>query len=95
MKLRQSTVEPVLGTLIEYGGLRKIRTKGIEQANKCMILAATAYNLKKWMKFINRKAVSVTNVINDNIEILFRLLGFYIRPYQRLHNHDKIILEMI
>ena len=50
MKLRQSTVEPVLGTLIEYGGLSKIRTKGIEQADKCMILAATAYNLKKWMK---------------------------------------------
>jgi transposase len=78
MKLRQSTVEPVLGTLIEYGGLSKIRTKGIEQADKCMIMAATAYNLKKWMKFVNKKAVSVTNVINENIELLFRLFGIQI-----------------
>ena len=74
MKLRQSTVEPVLGTLIEYGGVNKIRTKGIGQANKCMIMAATAYNLKKWMKFINKKAVSVSNAMNENIELLFRLL---------------------
>ncbi len=49
-KRRQATVEPVLGSLIEYGGLKKIRTKGIQQADKCMLLAATAYNLKKWMK---------------------------------------------
>ncbi|MFA9370892.1 MAG: transposase [Labilibaculum antarcticum] len=33
---RQSTVEPVFGTLTQFMGLRKINTIGIEQANKVM-----------------------------------------------------------
>lgn len=43
---RQSTVEPVFGTLTQFMGLRKINTIGITQANKVMHLAAMAYNLK-------------------------------------------------
>ena len=50
-KLRSSTVEPVLGTLINYLGMRRVSTRGIIQANKCMIMAAIAYNLKKLMKW--------------------------------------------
>ncbi|WP_256387011.1 transposase [Kordia sp. SMS9] len=53
-KKRQSTVEPVFGTLKEYVGLRKINTLGIEQANKVMHMAAIAYNLKKYLKFITK-----------------------------------------
>jgi hypothetical protein len=49
--LRQSTVEPVLGTLINFMGLRKINTRGIKQATKVLLLAATAYNLKKLLHF--------------------------------------------
>ncbi len=55
---RQSTVEPVLGTLTQFMGLRKINTKGIEQANKVMQMAAIAYNLKKYLKFIQKLARS-------------------------------------
>lgn len=54
-KLRQSTVEPVIGTLVNYLGMRKISSIGIKQADKCMIMAAVAYNLKKMMKWANRK----------------------------------------
>jgi hypothetical protein len=50
-KLRQSTVEPVLGTLINFLAMKRINTRGIKQANKCMMMAAIAYNLKKMMKF--------------------------------------------
>ncbi|HKO80027.1 MAG TPA: IS1182 family transposase [Chitinophagaceae bacterium] len=50
-KLRSSTVEPVLGTLINYLSLRRINTRGIKQANKCMLMAAVAYNLKKLLKW--------------------------------------------
>ncbi len=46
----QSTVEPVFGTLINFTGMRKINTRGIESANKVMIMAAVAYNLKKLLK---------------------------------------------
>ena len=49
--LRQSTVEPVFGTLINFTGMRKINTHGIEAANKVMLMAAIAYNLKKLMKY--------------------------------------------
>jgi hypothetical protein len=49
--LRQATVEPVLGTLINFMGLRKINTRGIKQALKVLLLAATAYNLKKLLHF--------------------------------------------
>jgi transposase len=50
-KLRQSTVEPVLGTLINFLAMKRVNTRGIKLANKCMLMAAIAYNLKKMMKF--------------------------------------------
>lgn len=55
---RQSTVEPVFGTLTQFMGLRKINTIGISQANKVMHLSAMAYNLKKYLKFTNKKVKS-------------------------------------
>src|SRR3990170_5676301 len=50
MKERQSTVEPVIGTLVNYLAMKKVNTKGLKQANKCMLLSATAYNIKKLLK---------------------------------------------
>jgi transposase len=55
---RQSTVEPVFGTLTQFMGLRKVNTIGIKQANKCMHLSAIAYNLKKYLKFIGKSSKS-------------------------------------
>ena len=48
-KLRQATVEPVLGTLINFMGIRRIWTRGLKNAGKFMLGAAVAYNLKKWL----------------------------------------------
>jgi transposase len=53
-KIRQSTVEPVLGTLINFMNMRRVNTRGIELANKHVLLAATVYNLKKYMNYIQR-----------------------------------------
>ncbi|MBD2703422.1 IS1182 family transposase [Spirosoma sp. BT702] len=50
-RLRQQTVEPVLGSLVEYYGLRKINVRGKAGAHKAMLMAAIAFNLKKYMKF--------------------------------------------
>ncbi|GGD23573.1 hypothetical protein GCM10011368_27060 [Hyunsoonleella pacifica] len=55
---RQSTVEPVFGTLTQFMGLGKINTIGIRQANKVMQFSAIAYNLKKYLKFTQRKVKS-------------------------------------
>lgn len=51
---RQSTVEPVFGTLTQFMGMRKINTIGLQQANKVMHLSAVAYNLKKYLKFTQK-----------------------------------------
>ena len=59
-KLRSSTVEPVLGTLINFTGMRRIWTRGIKQANKFMLGAAIAYNLKKYMRFITKQVKTKT-----------------------------------
>ncbi|WP_241240908.1 transposase [Maribacter sp. MJ134] len=55
---RQSTVEPVFGTLTQFMGMRKINTIGLAQANKVMHLSAIAYNLKKYLKFERKRAES-------------------------------------
>ncbi|MGQ0739208.1 MAG: hypothetical protein ACT4OJ_09135 [Bacteroidota bacterium] len=39
----------------DYLGMRRVNTRGIKQAGKCMLLAAIAYNLKKLLKWEQRK----------------------------------------
>ncbi|GGB79177.1 hypothetical protein GCM10011325_03410 [Dyadobacter sediminis] len=56
-QLRQSTVEPVFGSLVQYYGLNKINVLGKEGAHKVMIMAATCFNLKKYLKTSKRKLV--------------------------------------
>lgn len=61
-KLRQSTVEPVLGTLVNFLAMKRVNTRGIKLANKCMIMAAIAYNLKKMLRFRSGKVIAMTAV---------------------------------
>lgn len=58
-RLRMSTVEPVFGSLINYFGLRRINAKGKNAAHKCMLMSASAYNLKKYLKFLKPRKVVV------------------------------------
>ena len=55
-KIRSRTVEPVLGTLLNFLNMRRVNTRGIEQATKHVLLAAACYNLKKFMKFSKRRS---------------------------------------
>jgi len=54
-QLRSSTVEPVLGTLVNFLAMRRVNTRGIKQAAKCILMSAIAYNLKKLLKWEQRK----------------------------------------
>jgi transposase len=65
--LRQSTVEPVFGSLINFYGMSRISTRGIDLAHKSMIMAAIAYNIKKYMKYQSR----ITNLMMDSVKISF------------------------
>uniref|UniRef100_UPI00389A8075 transposase n=1 Tax=Tenacibaculum tangerinum TaxID=3038772 RepID=UPI00389A8075 len=35
-------------------GLRKVNVRGIDGANKCMLMAGAAYNIKKLLKFLGK-----------------------------------------
>ena len=76
---RQSTVEPIFGTLTQFMGLRKINTIGIGQANKVMHLSAMAYNLKKYLKFITKTVKSDTKSGRHFVLQLIRLFTPQIR----------------
>lgn len=67
-KLRSATVEPVLGTLVNFLGMRRVNTRGIKGANKCMLLAAVVYNLKKLMKFTTRKVQADVKALKKRIQ---------------------------
>jgi hypothetical protein len=84
---RQSVVEPVFGVLTQFMGMRKVNTKGIKNANKQMLMAATAYNLKKLLKFSKTPPKSVAqskkvgNPLGSMHRALYRLfLSFFASP---------------
>ncbi|HEX8335000.1 MAG TPA: IS1182 family transposase [Segetibacter sp.] len=62
-KLRSSTVEPVIGSLVTYMAMKRVNTRGIKQANKCMLMAAVAYNLKKLMKWKCNKVSTIVKAM--------------------------------
>jgi hypothetical protein len=66
-QLRSCTVEPVLGTLLQFRRMRRVNTKGLELANKHVLLAASAYNLKKLMARVSSKKAAAAAVTKDTI----------------------------
>ena len=65
-KIRSATVEPVLGTLVNYLSMRRVNTRGLKNANKCMLMAAVAYNLKKLLKFTTPKVMADVKRLERN-----------------------------
>ena len=85
-KIRQSTAEPVIGTLVSYHALRKVNTIGIKQANKCALAAAVAYNLKKLLNWTLRKTKAAVQAKVKKMENLLQTLSYYIAtPFSNLH----------
>ena len=67
-KLRSSTVEPVIGTLVNYLAMKRVNTRGLQQANKCMLMSAVAYNLKKLLRFTANKVSSMVKAMEIKAE---------------------------
>lgn len=93
-KLRSSTVEPVLGTLVNFLNMRRINTRGIQQSNKCMLMAAIAYNLKKLMKFITRKVQTDVRAMQQSLHNAFFLSINYISLYSSSYRENLIKNEI-
>jgi hypothetical protein len=97
-RLRSSTVEPVLGILINFLGMKKVNTRGIAQAEKHVLMAALCYNLKKLLKFKPKTPESITTSMqkaNLLVEKLFlRFLGLP-RLVFNPNNHLSFQLEIV
>lgn len=66
-KVRQSTVEPVLGTLTNFLAMRKVNTRGIEQAQKHVLMACIAYNLKKYINYLSKQRHTAVAKMNKTL----------------------------
>lgn len=79
--LRMQSVEPVFGTLQQYYGLRWINTRGIDLANKVMIMAAAALNLKKLVKSIGIFSfLCITRYMKDGTSISTKNISVNFHP---------------
>lgn len=79
---RSATVEPVFGTLTQFMGLRKVNTRGIANANKCMLAAAMAYNLKKYLKFTKKQQESLAKRAKSYLLKLICQIQHILSPYR-------------
>ena len=57
--LRQRTIGPVFGSLLQHHGLRRVNTRGRSSAHKTMLLTAIAFNLKKLLKHQSKQTMSL------------------------------------
>ena len=79
--LRQSTVEPVFGSLTQFYGLRKIGVLGKAGAHKVVLMAAIAFNLKKYLKKGGGKpSIGILKTIMEAFQGYLTILYRQIRP---------------
>ncbi|MCA4793263.1 IS1182 family transposase [Myroides odoratimimus] len=64
VKRRSSTVEPVLGTLINFFNMKRINSRGMAQANKHVLMASLSYNLKKYLRFVVKEIKDLAQVLS-------------------------------
>jgi hypothetical protein len=84
-QLRSSTVEPVLGTLVNFLAMRRVNTRGIKQAAKCILMSAIAYNLKKLLKWEVRKIKVIAMAKIKETENALQNFVFRFLSVLRLH----------
>jgi transposase len=66
-KIRSKTVEPVLGTLLNFTNMRRVNTRGIAQANKHVLMASLTYNLKKYLKKVVKRTKIMALAMEKNV----------------------------
>ncbi len=77
-----------MGTLINFTGMKRLNARGLAAANKMLLIAATVYNLKKWLKFTAPKVIGkIAQMIKPKLREGFGLiknilLQLILRPVQ-------------
>ena len=94
-RLRSATVEPVLGTLINFLNMKRVNTRGIELANKHVLMASLTYNLKKYMKFIRRTAIAKTIAMPIVAKTTFSARFFsFLLPFRLVFANCSLLLSL-
>ena len=61
-RVRSKTVEPVIGTLVNFTNMKRVNTRGIKNANKHVLMASLTYSSKKYLRFVVKKPTILTKV---------------------------------
>lgn len=48
---RKGIVEPVIGNLMHHNGMKKVYGRGLDTADKHVLMASISFNLKKWLRY--------------------------------------------
>ena len=64
VRVRSKTVEPVIGTLVNFTNMKRVNTRGIKNANKHVLMASLTYNLKKYLRFTIKKPSVLAQVLS-------------------------------
>jgi hypothetical protein len=67
VRVRSKTVEPVIGTLVNFTSMRRVNTRGIKNANKHVLIASLTYNLKKYLRFVVKKPSILSQVVSMKV----------------------------
>src|SRR5690606_23361974 len=71
IKRRSATVELILVTRIKHYNMRRINARGMQAANKHVLMAALSYNLKKYLKFTRQLPKIIAKSMSISQRILF------------------------
>ena len=83
-RLRQRTIEPVFGSLLQHYGLRRVNTRGRSSAHKTMLLTAIAFKLKKLLHYQPQKTVPLAVALPRPA-----LAGPFLACWKRRHRHQS------
>ncbi|MFA5670619.1 MAG: IS1182 family transposase [Balneolaceae bacterium] len=78
---RKGIVEPVLGTLLHHNAMRKTYARGMAAASKHVMMACTAFNLRKWLKKAGKPPLKVAQIVRIATIHYFELFLPQIRYY--------------
>lgn len=76
---RKTIVEPVLGSLLHDYGMRKVYARGLAAADKHLMMASIAMNLKKWLKHTFRAPKKPA--LQASLELVRDTGALIIEPY--------------
>ena len=95
VRVRSKTVEPVIGTLVNFTNMKRVNTRGIKNANKHVLMASLTYNLKKYLRFVVKPPSILAQVVSLKVAKSKALLKTIITSFKNtfLSHHNFTILN--